>query len=507
MNPSSDDARSTGMRWWNGLARRVRRSWNQWRGRDLPPHAAEAALRWLLDQADDHGLPRVPGDPPRSVETTGRCLPTLLAFGQRRLALSWGEWLIEQSGRFVSSNDPDALNEEVDEQELAGLLCGLLAAEKLLPRAKRPARDVCRALLTRLDHPDANGPLFLPLLREAARRWKEARWKIRLKIAEDEFSKMGGWRKWLATPSGYAGMIAAFLDLGRPDAAKQGADLLYNMQKMNGAVHSPSGPHNDTTELAHLAACWYRLGMRNKADPAMRWLRRHQNQSGGFFYKWPLNWSALPLESIWTAKYFLDACLLQTQAVFESADDDLPDIIGENDGRMQAVFDWLEEIARPGLKVADVGCGSGRFLKRLKERFPQVKLHGIDASAAALEKLPKGIKTSRGDLLNLPREDGAFDAAFSVEALEHSLVAEAAVDELCRVVSPGGRILIIDKHVAKQSLSEHHPWERWFAPDEVREWLLKHCEQVEVAEIAHGSHAKPTGLFLCWTGTRSRPSD
>ena len=40
----------------------------------------------------------------------------------------------------------------------------------------------------------------------------------------------------------------------------------------------------------------------------------------------------------------------------------------------------------------------------------------------------------------------SFDAAYATESLEHAVDIETAVDEMCRVVRPGGRIVIIDKN-------------------------------------------------------------
>jgi ubiquinone/menaquinone biosynthesis C-methylase UbiE len=105
-------------------------------------------------------------------------------------------------------------------------------------------------------------------------------------------------------------------------------------------------------------------------------------------------------------------------------------------------------------------------------------------------------------LLRLPAADGEFDGAFAVESLEHSLLPQHAVRELCRVVRPGGRVLIIDKQRSKQPLSEHQPWEQWFAPNDIAAWLAEACDDVSVAEIPHGRHVRPTGLFLCWQGRR-----
>ena len=46
----------------------------------------------------------------------------------------------------------------------------------------------------------------------------------------------------------------------------------------------------------------------------------------------------------------------------------------------------------------------------------------------------------------LPFRDGSFDCAYATESLEHAVDIEDAVAEMCRVVKPGGRIVIIDKN-------------------------------------------------------------
>ena len=70
------------------------------------------------------------------------------------------------------------------------------------------------------------------------------------------------------------------------------------------------------------------------------------------------------------------------------------------------------------------------------------------------------------------------------------------------IVRPGGRVLIIDKNRSHQPLSDCEPWERWFAPAEVSGWLEQHCRDVKCVAVPHARHREPTGLFLCWTGTK-----
>jgi ubiquinone/menaquinone biosynthesis C-methylase UbiE len=185
---------------------------------------------------------------------------------------------------------------------------------------------------------------------------------------------------------------------------------------------------------------------------------------------------------------------------FEDERPDLPCEIDSTDGRWLAIREWFAELG-PRAIVADVGCGQGRFLRQLSGAFPAAKLIGVDLSQQMLGQLPHDVEGRLGTMLNLPIKNGELDAAFAVESLEHSLLPERAIDELCRVVRPGGQILIIDKNRDRQALSDHEPWEQWFRPEEVSNWLFRQCRDVTVTPITHGNPATDE-LFLCWRAIR-----
>ena len=104
---------------------------------------------------------------------------------------------------------------------------------------------------------------------------------------------------------------------------------------------------------------------------------------------------------------------------------------------MRAVLDWLGRLPANAC-VADVGCGKGRFLRHVIERFHGVRFVGIDVSPAMLGRLPGGVEKRTGSILRIPAAEGEFDGAFAVESLEHALAPERAIAELCRVTRPGG---------------------------------------------------------------------
>ena len=61
----------------------------------------------------------------------------------------------------------------------------------------------------------------------------------------------------------------------------------------------------------------------------------------------------------------------------------------------------------------------------------------------------QGIKTKEGNVLNIPYKDESFDIIICVEALEHSLNPQNAINEMLRVLMKNGKIIIIDKNLEK----------------------------------------------------------
>lgn len=254
-------------------------------------------------------------------------------------------------------------------------------------------------------------------------------------------------------------------------------------------------------EVARQAIADFSLAQLAQADRALERLRRAQRPDGS----WPFDPALAndPDGSILAACLFLQAQVEQVSAGLAAQGEPL-DEIGDADGRWQALATWLDE-APPAGCVTEIGCGAGRYLRRILAeqadgRWPQARVLGVDPLLAALARLPRRATRVRGAWPRLPLADDACAAAFAIEALEHALAPRRAVAELCRIVRPGGRVLILDKHSAFQRLSLHEPWERWFEPEEVAGWLAAHCRDVEARAIGHGPHREPTGLFWCWTG-------
>lgn len=110
------------------------------------------------------------------------------------------------------------------------------------------------------------------------------------------------------------------------------------------------------------------------------------------------------------------------------------------------VHGLLEQL--PAGPVLDAACGTGRHSAFLQEGGREA-LIGVDANEAMLAraraKLP-GVDFRRGELAALPLGDGEVVGAVCALALSHLPEIDAAIAELGRVLSPGGRLIVSNPH-------------------------------------------------------------
>ena len=106
--------------------------------------------------------------------------------------------------------------------------------------------------------------------------------------------------------------------------------------------------------------------------------------------------------------------------------------------RFQMVRQWAELSDR---RVLDVGCGVGMYTGAFLRETPHVL--GVELEhdrALEARERAAGVAQARGE--QLPFADASFDLVFSHEVLEHVSDDRACVEEMVRVVTPGGRLVI-----------------------------------------------------------------
>jgi 2-polyprenyl-6-hydroxyphenyl methylase/3-demethylubiquinone-9 3-methyltransferase len=97
---------------------------------------------------------------------------------------------------------------------------------------------------------------------------------------------------------------------------------------------------------------------------------------------------------------------------------------------------------REGAVLVDLGCGAGLLAPHLTgKRYRHI---GVDLNAAALAQAgAHGVTVLRGDVTAVPLADGCADVVTAGEILEHVPELPAALGEACRLLRPGG-LLVID---------------------------------------------------------------
>jgi len=492
-------------------------------------HAAETPVERAIGWIQEHRIPGQ-GIPPNHTmsiatpEVTGYTIPTLYDYGEKELARDFARWE-------VSVQRPDgaicAPGTDVPYTfDTAQLIRGLLAVLDDMPELEDNLRRACEYVARHIaddgnvlhdsyktwEFPDGimlseYGNLYvLPPLLEAARKLSEPRYEQAARRAVEYFKRktdLVQWKHDLGTLSHYWGyMMEALVDVGETALAGRGLDQAAALQGESGVI--PAYPGADwvcSTGMAQLAIAWYKLGIQEPADKAVKYLETIQNPSGGFYGGYGQHAQYFPREEIaWAVKFFLDACHWRAKCDFDREVGDYQESIDESDGRVQEILSFLGDLN--GTRVIDVGCGKGRYLRVLQERFPQASLCGLDFSTRMLESCPQGVETQCGTLLNIRYPDASFDSVYSVEAVEHAMLAQNAIREMVRVLKPGGKIIIIDKSAHQLGRLATKPWEQWFTPKGLVALLQTQGVQAQCKPVPYEHHTEPDGLFLAWEGVK-----
>jgi SAM-dependent methyltransferase len=133
----------------------------------------------------------------------------------------------------------------------------------------------------------------------------------------------------------------------------------------------------------------------------------------------------------------------------------------------------------PGDRIIDVGCGPGNYTRYMADAVAGGLVVGIDASdamvaAAAQRSGRANAAYLRGDACALPFEDGTFDAACSAGVIHLLEEPMRALDEIVRVLTPGGRLALFVTCAKGDEARQSRGGMTYFGRDEVPDALRKH---------------------------------
>ena len=112
-----------------------------------------------------------------------------------------------------------------------------------------------------------------------------------------------------------------------------------------------------------------------------------------------------------------------------------------------------------GWTMLDVGCGGGFTIRRLLKRSKEAQVYGIDISEESVTKarqvnaevLDKQVYVTQGSAEQLPYNDEMFDLVTAVETVYFWPNLPDCLQEVRRVLKPGGKFAIMVEVVDSDS--------------------------------------------------------
>jgi len=167
--------------------------------------------------------------------------------------------------------------------------------------------------------------------------------------------------------------------------------------------------------------------------------------------------------------------------------------------------------------LVDLGTGTGRMLELLSRRYERAV--GFDINHTMLDyarsKIEQagihGASVRHGDLYEVALSDGAADAVIMHQVLHFLTEPGQAIREAARILSPGGRLIIVDfaPHTM-EFLRERYAHERLGFPEpQMAQWLAEAGLRLDgsrsLAPVAQAGEGKLT--VTVWTAARPGHAD
>lgn len=162
----------------------------------------------------------------------------------------------------------------------------------------------------------------------------------------------------------------------------------------------------------------------------------------------------------------------------------------------------LPALLPPDAVVADLGCGTGNAAEHMAPFVKRViAVDGSTPMLKAAEKRLEGFENIdfvEGDLLSLPLDDESVDAALCVLVAHHLDDPQRAINEMRRILRPGGVALIVDmfehdRSIYRDTMGHRH---MGFSRERIERMMgAAGFTDVRVTPLRSSAEAKGPGLF------------
>ncbi len=175
---------------------------------------------------------------------------------------------------------------------------------------------------------------------------------------------------------------------------------------------------------------------------------------------------------------------------------------------------------KPGFRILDIGCGSGRHTGEVC-RFQDVVAVGADLRLADLQEAEGRLQfhdeigetkgcwgLTASNILNLPFKDATFDVVICSEVMEHIPDHEDAAAELLRVLKPGCLLVVsvprgmperICWVLSKEYNAANDGHVRIYTREELVSLIESAGARLNSSQYAHGIHS-PYWWLKCAVG-------
>lgn len=174
-------------------------------------------------------------------------------------------------------------------------------------------------------------------------------------------------------------------------------------------------------------------------------------------------------------------------------------------------------VAKAGIQAgklaADIGAGTGFITEELVQNG--LKVIAVDQSKAMLEEMKEkfgrydSVEYRMGEFNNLPIQNETVDYVFANMYLHHVDLPQVAIEEMARVLRPGGKVVItdMDEHEFEFLRKEQHDrWlgfkrediERWFKEAGLKNVKVDCVEENCCADSDEGGEKASVSLFVAY---------
>jgi ArsR family transcriptional regulator len=215
-------------------------------------------------------------------------------------------------------------------------------------------------------------------------------------------------------------------------------------------------------------------------------------------------WPAIEQDRLRLARLLRDRSA-DSQAFFAGAAGEWDKLREEFYGRSFAIEAMLS-LLPSNYVVADLGCGTGQFLRQLSPHVMHV--FGIDNSSAMLKAAKtrtrdlKNITLLRADVAGAAVEPASCDAAIMLLSLSYVESPERALASMSRLLKPGGKAVIVDllPHDRDDFRRQMGQTVLGFSPSQLQQMLTStNFHSIHVRPLDPEPNVKGPALFLATT--------